>query len=74
MRTQAYGTDLFTGLGVELAQERIVVVKSSQHFHAAYAPIASKVVYVDAPGSVSARLDALPYRRIRRPKWPIDAD
>jgi microcystin degradation protein MlrC len=74
IRTQAFGTDLFTGLGVELAQERIVVVKSSQHFHAAYAPIASKVVYVDAPGSVSARLDALPYRRIRRPKWPIDAD
>jgi microcystin degradation protein MlrC len=71
MRTQAYGTDLFTGLGVELAQERIVVVKSSQHFHAAYAPIASKVVYVDAPGSVSARLDALPYRKIRRPKWPL---
>ena len=72
LRTQAFGTDLFTGLGVDLARERIVVVKSSQHFHAAYAPIASKVVYVDAPGSVSARLDALPYRRIRRPKWPID--
>jgi microcystin degradation protein MlrC len=29
---------------------------------------------VDAPGSCSGQLDALPYRRIRRPKWPIDAD
>ena len=51
-----------------------MVVKSSQHFHVTYSPIASKVVYADAPGSVSARLDALPYRRIRRPKWPIDTD
>ncbi|MFO0472945.1 MAG: M81 family metallopeptidase [Pseudomonadota bacterium] len=72
LRTQAFGTDLFTGLGVDLAQQRLVVVKSSQHFHAAYAPIASSVVYVDAPGSCSGRLGTLPYRRIRRPKWPLD--
>jgi microcystin degradation protein MlrC len=72
LRTQAFGTDLFTGLGVNLAQQRLVVVKSSQHFHAAYAPIASSVVYVDAPGSCSGRLGTLPYRRIRRPKWPLD--
>ncbi len=72
LRTQAFGTDLFTGLGVDLRQQRIVVVKSSQHFHAAYAPIASSVVYVDAPGSCSGRLDALVYRKIQRPKWPLD--
>jgi MFS family permease len=73
LRTQAFGTDLFSGLGVDLRQQRIVVVKSSQHFHAAYAPIASSVVYVDAPGSCSGRLDALVYRKIQRPKWPLDA-
>ena len=73
-RTQAFGTDLFTGLGVDLRRQRIVVVKSSQHFHAAYAPIASSVVYVDAPGSCSGRLDSLLYRKIQRPKWPLDAD
>ena len=31
-RTQAFGTDLFTQFGVDLAARRIVVVKSSLHF------------------------------------------
>lgn len=74
LRNQAMGTDLFTQLGVDLAAQRIVVVKSSQHFHAAYAPIASQVLYCDAPGSVGTDLAALPYRKIRRPKWPLDPD
>lgn len=70
-RNQAMGTDLFTQLGVDLMQQRIVVVKSSQHFHAAYAPLASRVLYADAPGSVSTHLSTLPYRKLRGPRWPI---
>jgi len=71
-RSQAMGTDLFTQLGCDLAAQRIVVVKSSQHFRAAYAPLAVQVLYCAAPGSVTADLRQLPYRHIRRPKWPID--
>lgn len=70
-RTQALGTDLFTGLGCRLADQRIVVVKSSQHFRAAFAPLATKIIVAGAPGSVSPDLGALEYRRIRRPKWPL---
>ena len=36
LRNQAMGTDLFTQLGCDLAAKKIVVVKSSQHFHASY--------------------------------------
>lgn len=71
-RNQAMGTDLFTQLGCDLTQRRIVVVKSSQHFKAAFAPMAVRIVYASAPGSVSRDLAQLPYRHIRRPKWPID--
>jgi microcystin degradation protein MlrC len=67
------GTDLFTGIGCELAGKKLVVVKSSQHFHASYSRIARHVIYAAAPGSVSFDLATLPYRRIRRPRWPIDA-
>lgn len=66
LRNQAMGTDLFTQLGVPLERQRAVVVKSSQHFHAAYAPLASKVLYVDAPGSVSTDLRALPFTKVPR--------
>lgn len=72
-RSQAMGTDLFTQLGCNPAQRRIVVVKSSQHFRAAFAPLAVQVIYVSAPGSVASDLRLLDYRHIQRPKWPIDA-
>jgi len=73
LRNQAMGTDLFTGIGCDLAAQRIVVVKSSQHFHASYAKIAARVIYAAAPGAVTLDLRTLPYRKVRRPKWPLDA-
>jgi microcystin degradation protein MlrC len=72
LRSQAMGTDCFTQLGCDLAQRRIVVVKSSQHFYAAYSKIARQVIYVNAPGVVTGDLASLPYRRIKRPMWPLD--
>lgn len=71
IRCQAMNVDLFTQLGCRLETKKIVVVKSSQHFYASYAPIARAVVYVDAPGSVTQDLKSLPYRKVRRPRWPL---
>ena len=72
VRNQAVGTDLFTNLGCELDDKKIIVVKSSQHFYASFSKIAKHVIYVDAPGTVTTDLKSLPYRKIRRPKWPLD--
>jgi len=71
LRNQALGTDLFTQIGCVLEDQRIVVVKSSQHFHAAFAPLASAVIYVNAPGSVPIDLSTLDYKNVRQPKWPL---
>jgi microcystin degradation protein MlrC len=49
-----------------------VVVKSSQHFHASYSKLAARVIYAAAPGAVTLDLRTLPYRKVRRPKWPLD--
>jgi microcystin degradation protein MlrC len=73
LRNQAMGTDMFTQLGCDLAAKKIVVVKSSQHFYASFSKVAKHVIYADAPGSVARDLHTLPYRRIRRPKWPLDS-
>ncbi|KQT11265.1 M81 family metallopeptidase [Ramlibacter sp. Leaf400] len=73
LRNQAMGTDLFTGIGCDLAAKKIIVVKSSQHFHASYSQVARHVIYAAAPGAVTLDLTTLPYRKIKRPKWPIDA-
>ncbi len=72
LRNQAMGTDLFTQLGVDLGAMKMIVVKSSQHFYASYSKVAKHVIYVGAPGAVTGDLKTLPYKKIRRPKWPID--
>jgi microcystin degradation protein MlrC len=71
-RRQALGTDLFGNLGIDLAAKKIVVVKSTNHFHASFAPIAKEVLYVDSGGPLPRDLRTLPFRKIERPKWPFD--
>ncbi|HEX7442187.1 MAG TPA: M81 family metallopeptidase [Caldimonas sp.] len=71
LRNQAMGTDLFTQLGCALATKKIIVVKSSQHFLASFSKVAKHVIYVGAPGAVTLDLNTLPYRKVRRPKWPL---
>lgn len=72
LRRQATGTDVFTDLGCDLASQRIVVVKSAQHFHASFSKVARQVLYVGAPGAATPFLQTLDYRKIARPKWPLD--
>jgi microcystin degradation protein MlrC len=64
---------LFTNVGIDPRSRRIVVVKSTQHFHAGFGPFAADVLYVGGPGALERDLARLPYRRIVRPKWPFDA-
>ena len=70
-RTQAFGTNLFTQFGIDLARTKLIVVKSSQHFHAKFGPVASEVIYVDTPGVVPNNFAALPYRHAPMTIWPL---
>ena len=69
-RQQVIGTDLFTGLGIDLATRRGIVVKSSQHFHAAFAPLASEVHYADTPGLLRIDMENLPFVKRSLDYWP----
>jgi microcystin degradation protein MlrC len=70
IRTQTYGTDAFTGIGISLHDKNIVVVKSTQHFHAAFAPLAREVLYVSTPGAMNVDFAAIDYRRRSLVYWP----
>ena len=63
LRAQVYSTDLFEGIGIELATKRLVVVKSSNHFVASFAPIADHLWKVASPGTLDTDFDRLPYTR-----------
>ena len=72
-RTQALGLEIFTDLGIELATKRYIGVKSTNHFHAAFAPIATEVLYCDGGGPSALDTTKYPYRKITRPMWPHDS-
>jgi microcystin degradation protein MlrC len=72
VRQQVFSPECFTELGIDVASKSLVVVKSTQHFRAGFDPVAGATVYCDTPGTLSARIDEIPYRRIARPIWPLD--
>jgi microcystin degradation protein MlrC len=66
--------ELFRSHGIEPLYCKIVVVKSPNGFRAAYEPIAKAIFLVDTPGVSTANLRTLPFRRVPRPIYPLDAD
>ena len=71
-RTQALGLELFGNLGIDPRARKLVVVKSTNHFMAAFGPIARKVIYVDSGAPLNRNYRELPYTRVTRPIWPLD--
>lgn len=70
LRCQVFHPEGFTKLGLDLASRKIVIVKSIQHFHAGFAPMAERILYVAAPGALSPDFANLPYTQLQRPYWP----
>ncbi|MBO1074601.1 M81 family metallopeptidase [Roseomonas marmotae] len=73
-RQQTFAPDAFTGLGITLEDKAVVVVKSTQHFHAAFAPVAREIRYVSAPGAIPPEFAEIPFTKRTRPYWPRVAD
>ncbi|MBX3645031.1 MAG: M81 family metallopeptidase [Rubrivivax sp.] len=61
---QMLDLDLFRFLGVEPAAMKLLVNKSSVHFRAAFAPIASHILVAVAPGPMAADPSTLPWKHL----------
>jgi microcystin degradation protein MlrC len=64
-RTQCLDRSFFTHLGVDPAGQRVLVVKSSNHFRADFEPIAGEVLLVSGEGMCTADPARIPYTRLR---------
>lgn len=73
-RVQALDLSLFRSVGIEPTVQRALVVKSSVHFRAAFAPIAAEIIDVDTLGISSPHLERFSFRGVRRPIWPLDPE
>jgi microcystin degradation protein MlrC len=70
VRTQTFHPDAFTNMGIALAAKRTIIVKSSQHCRAGFAPIAHRIVPVATPGAITPDFARIPYRRLASSYWP----
>ncbi len=74
-RSQVFHQDAFTGLGCTLADKRLVVVKSTQHFYAGFAPLAAEVRYVATrDGAIGPDFANIAFTKRTLPFWPRVAD
>ncbi len=71
-RWQTLDPEMIRFVGIDPAGEKILVVKSSVHYRAAFEPIARAILEVDAPGLSSSRLERFAFTRVRRPIFPLD--
>ncbi len=72
IRAQTLDAEVFLLHGIDVTRYRIVALKSTQHFRAGFAHLAGTIIRCDPPGFTTSNLAQLPYRRVRRPIWPLD--
>ncbi|GGJ00987.1 microcystinase C [Halobellus salinus] len=71
-RQQPYDPEAFRSHGIVPERKRVLVLKSTVHYRAAFDPIAGGVKEVSAPGLCSPDLSSFSYEHVRRPMYPLD--
>ena len=64
----------FKSFGIEPESKSVVVLKSMQHFRAAFEPIAGQVIVCDSGALCTLDYKRMPYRNVPRPIFPLDED
>jgi microcystin degradation protein MlrC len=70
-RAQGFDPSLFSALGVDPVQRKVLVIKSTNHFHAAFSKIAAEILYCSAGQPYPNDPRRTAYRKARRDIWPI---
>jgi len=70
--TQIDDREQFRLYGIVPETTNILLCKASNHFRADFEPMARKLIYVDSGGIVSRNFAQFPYKKVRRPIWPLD--
>ncbi|MFN3227853.1 MAG: M81 family metallopeptidase [Hyphomicrobiales bacterium] len=61
----------FQTFGIDPIKARVVALKSMQHFRAAFAPIAGRIIVCDSGALCTTNYAALPYENVPRPTFPL---
>ncbi|MEN8245948.1 MAG: M81 family metallopeptidase [Thermodesulfobacteriota bacterium] len=71
-RTQPVTPNIFSELGIDPGRKKILVVKSNQHFYAAFKPISAEILYAGGMGALQSDMTTIPYKRVNTQRfWPF---
>ncbi len=70
VRVQMYAPDGFRHLGINPESMQTLIVKSSNHFRAAFGLLAGRIECVNTPGAINFDFANLPYRVFDKPYYP----
>jgi microcystin degradation protein MlrC len=73
-RSQAFERTVFSGVGIDPLKKHILVVKSTNHFYADFARIASEILYCEAGRPYPNNPRTNGYKKAPRNIWPIVED
>jgi len=71
-RVQTTDPEIFRFSGIEPTHQKLVVLKSSVHYRAAFEPLAAEIIEVAAPGVANPDLTVYNFKNVRRPIFPLD--
>ena len=73
-RFEPFDQGCFTHIGIDPSKKDFVLLKSRQHFRAGFETIAREIVMVSGPGTCTSDYTLFPWKRVRRPLYPIDLE
>ncbi|AHG49712.1 hypothetical protein RLEG12_02205 (plasmid) [Rhizobium leguminosarum bv. trifolii CB782] len=73
-RAQSFDPSLFSVMGIDPTKQKILVIKSTNHFFASFSRIAAEILYCSAGTPYPNNPATTPYRRAPKTIWPIVAD
>lgn len=74
IRAQSYDPSLFSAMGIDPASRKILVIKSTNHFYAAFSKIAAEILYCSAGTPYPNNPAKTPYLNVRKDIWPMMAN
>ena len=70
VRSQVFNPDLFSNFGIDPTQKKILVVKSTNHFHDAFSQISKDILYAAVDGPYPSNPKTNIYHHLTREIWP----
>ena len=71
---EPWDPDCLRFLGIEPTAKRFIMLKSRVHWQAGFLPLVRHVVECSGPGATTSDFGRLPFKRLRRPIFPLDPD